>query len=103
MAGMGLGCAKTPAPAAHVETSRRNCAPWSRIVLRARSLATKQTLLDDRNPLKADIVSRHPRADRMVVILGNRGVRPCQTLTILLHQSAARLGTRARRSGLDLR
>jgi integrase len=39
----------------------------------------------------------------MVVILGNRGVRPCQTLTILLHQSAARLGTRARRSGLDLR
>src|SRR5438067_4958717 len=55
------------------------------------------------NPLKADIVSRHPRADRMVVILGNRGVRPCQTLTILLHQSAARLGTRARRSGLDLR
>src|SRR5262249_14107373 len=32
----GLGCAKTPAPAAHVETSRRNCAPWSRIVLRAR-------------------------------------------------------------------
>src|SRR5262249_50541420 len=33
---LGLGCAKTPAPAAHVETSRRNCAPWSRIVLRAR-------------------------------------------------------------------
>src|SRR5260370_13760105 len=33
---VGLGCAKTPAPAAHVETSRRNCAPWSRIVLRAR-------------------------------------------------------------------
>ena len=32
----GLGCAKTPAPAAHVETSRRNCAAWSRIVLRAR-------------------------------------------------------------------
>src|SRR5260221_7310028 len=28
--------AKTPAPAAHVETSQRNCAPWSRIVLRAR-------------------------------------------------------------------
>jgi hypothetical protein len=23
----GLGCAKTPAPAAHVETSQRNCAP----------------------------------------------------------------------------
>src|SRR6059058_3308786 len=36
MAEMGLGCAKTPAPAAHVQTSRRNCAPWSRIVLRAR-------------------------------------------------------------------
>ena len=36
MSQMGLGCAKTPAPAAHVETSRRNCAPWSRIVLRAR-------------------------------------------------------------------
>src|SRR5258706_13800270 len=36
MTGLGLGCAKTPAPAAHVETSRRNCAPWSRIVLRAR-------------------------------------------------------------------
>ena len=36
MSGQGLGCAKTPAPAAHVETSRRNCAPWSRIVLRAR-------------------------------------------------------------------
>src|SRR5258708_24391936 len=36
MTEMGLGCAKTPAPAAHVETSRRNCAPWSRIVLRAR-------------------------------------------------------------------
>ena len=34
MTGSGLGCAKTPAPAAHVETSRRNCAPWSRIVLR---------------------------------------------------------------------
>src|SRR5262245_25530140 len=33
---VGLGCAKTPAPVAHVETSRRNCAPWSRIVLRAR-------------------------------------------------------------------
>src|SRR5215470_15724093 len=33
---LGLGCAKTPAPAAHVETSQRNCAPWSRIVLRAR-------------------------------------------------------------------
>ncbi len=33
---VGLGCAKTPAPAAHVETSRRNCAAWSRIVLRAR-------------------------------------------------------------------
>jgi hypothetical protein len=33
-----------------------------------------QALPDDRNPLKADIVSRHPRADRMVVILGNRGV-----------------------------
>ena len=30
---LGLGCAKTPAPAAHVETSQRNCAP---IVLRAR-------------------------------------------------------------------
>jgi len=36
MSQLGLGCAKTPAPAAHVETSRRNCAPWSRIVLRAR-------------------------------------------------------------------
>src|SRR5262249_39562474 len=36
MSALGLGCAKTPAPAAHVETSRRNCAPWSRIVLRAR-------------------------------------------------------------------
>ena len=36
MTGSGLGCAKTPASAAHVETSRRNCAPWSRIVLRAR-------------------------------------------------------------------
>src|SRR5262249_38202865 len=32
----GLGCAKTPAPAAHVETTRRNCAPWSRMMLRAR-------------------------------------------------------------------
>jgi integrase len=32
------------------------------------SLATKRTLPDDRNPLKADIVSRHPRADRMFVI-----------------------------------
>jgi hypothetical protein len=58
------------------------------------SLATKRTLPDDRNPLKADIVSRHPRADRMFVILGNRGVRACQALTILPHQSAARLGTR---------
>src|SRR5262245_44571008 len=36
MSALGLGCAKTPAPAAHVETSQRNCAPWSRIVLRAR-------------------------------------------------------------------
>jgi hypothetical protein len=36
MSESGLGCAKTPAPAAHVETSQRNCAPWSRIVLRAR-------------------------------------------------------------------
>ena len=36
MSDSGLGYAKTPAPAAHVETSQRDCAPWSRIVLRAR-------------------------------------------------------------------
>src|SRR5262249_1361447 len=36
MSALGLGCAKTPASAAHVETSRRNCAPWSRMMLRAR-------------------------------------------------------------------
>jgi hypothetical protein len=59
------------------------------------SEAIEQMLHKDRNPLKADMVSWHPRADRMVVILGNRGVRPCQTLTILLHQSDAHLGTRA--------
>jgi integrase-like protein len=56
--------------------------------------ATKGKLPDDRNPLKADIVSRRPRADRMFVILGNRGVRPYRTLTILPHQSAARLRAR---------
>src|SRR5262249_54926898 len=95
---------RTPRPRI-TNYSRSRCASQQKRPAHVRfgSLATKQTLPDDRNPLKADIVSRHPRADRMVVILGNRGVRPCQTLTILLHQSAARLGTRARRSGLDLR
>src|SRR5262249_2405760 len=36
LSAVGLGCAKTPAPAAHVEASRRNCASWSRMMLRAR-------------------------------------------------------------------
>ena len=36
MSAEGLGCANTPAPAAHVETYRRNCASWSRMMLRAR-------------------------------------------------------------------
>jgi hypothetical protein len=31
---MGLGCVKTQAPVAHVETSRRNCASESQIILR---------------------------------------------------------------------
>jgi hypothetical protein len=62
--------------------------------VRLGSLATERTLPDDRNPLKADVVSRHPRADRMFVILRNRGVRPCQIPTILPNQPAARLGTR---------
>src|SRR2546430_17068392 len=35
MSAWGLGCAKTPAPAAHVEPFRRNCASWSRMMLRA--------------------------------------------------------------------
>jgi hypothetical protein len=54
-----------------------------------------QILPNDRKPLKADMISRHARADCMLVILGNRAIRPCQTLTILLHQSPAHLGTKA--------
>src|SRR5262245_16570841 len=36
MSGPGLGCAKTPAVAPHVEISPRNCVPESQIILHTR-------------------------------------------------------------------
>ena len=50
--------------------------------------------LYDRNPLKADMVSRPPRPERMLVILCNRGVRPCQTMKIAQRLTDACLGTK---------
>jgi integrase len=49
--------------AATAATHKSQYADADRVDDRIGSLATKRTLPDDRNPLKADVVSRHPRAD----------------------------------------
>jgi len=101
MSAMGLGCAKTLAPAAHVETSRRNCAPRSRIVLRARcsipcrrivfstirncmSFHTGWVISDRRRRSHTTVHVRFaPKADKWWTV----SVRPLRAKSGLMHRS----------------
>ena len=42
MTALGLGCAKTPAVAPHVEISPSNCIPESQIILHTRSFSLRE-------------------------------------------------------------